>query len=175
MSNSGGRRTALKASVQGREIKVANAFPFNGYAYFTDTKQGQLYRMGLDSQIVEQLTTGKVTAYTVGMWQGEPMLYYADGRKQLHRAGLDGSSPQALEGIKADALNADNTHIYFANTLDKYKVYRLDPDSEVAVVVSKSGAKGIYVFDEYLAFHPRSGKDLIVISKEGGKEARLKR
>ena len=169
------RRTVLQAKLQGREIKAASTFPYNGYGYFAGAKDGRLYRMHLDSQAVEPLTTEKVGAYTVGMWQGEPALYYTNSRKQLHRAGLDGSAPQLVEGIKAEALNADNTHVYFANPQDGYKVYRMDPSSDVAVVVSKTGAKGIYVFDEYLAFHPRTGKDLIVISKEGGREARLKR
>ena len=170
-----GRENTLRAYADGREIRAASAFPYNGYAYFTGQDDGRLYRMPLDGQVAQLLTDGRVTAYTAALYQGQPALYYADANRQLFRAGLDGASPQMMEGLKAGALNADGSYLYFTNASDSYKVYRLEPDSEVAVPLGETPAQNIYVFDTYIAFAPQNGNALIVLPKEGGSEARLNR
>jgi hypothetical protein len=170
-----GKESSMRAYAGGGEIQAASAFPYNGYAYFTGQNDGRLYRMPLDGQVAEPLSPGRVTAYTTALFQGAPTLFYADASQQLFHAGLDGTSPQALEGLKAGALNADNTCVYFTNALDNNRVYRLEPDSGVAVPLSESPAKNIYVFETHIAFEPQSGSAVIILPKEGGSEARLNR
>jgi hypothetical protein len=172
---SNGKVNTLRAYSSGREILAASVFPYNGYAYFIGQDDGRLYRMPLDGELAQPLSPGRVIAYTAGLFQGSPVLFYADTTHQLFRANLDGTSAQVLEGLKAGALNADAGHIYFTNPMDQYRVYRLTPESEIAERCSETPAKNIYVFETHIAFEPQSGSAVIILPKEGGSEARLKR
>ena len=172
---SNGKVITLRAYAGGREVVATSAFPYNGYAYFTGKDDGRLYRMPLDGELAQPISPGRVAAYTAALYQGQPVLFYADAQHQLFRAELDGTSPLALEGLKAGALNADADYIYFTNTMDKYRPYRLSPDSEIAERLSETQAKGIYVFETHIALEPQSGSSLIVLPKEGGSEAQLRR
>lgn len=170
-----GKVNTMRAYVNGREMLAASAFPFNGYAYFTGKDNRLLYRMPLDGQVAQFLTDGPVTAYTVALFQGGAALYYSDAAQQIWRAGLDGSSPQALEGLRAAALNADKDFVYFINPMDSNRVYRLKPESEIAERLSETPAKNIYVFDTHIAFEPQTGNILFLLPKEGGGELQFSR
>lgn len=170
-----GKETTMRAYANGRQVQADKAFPYNGYAYFTGKNDGRLYRMPLDGQVAQLLTNGRVACFTAALCGGEPVLCYADASHQLFLAGLDGASPRPLEGLKASALNADASHVYFANASDGNRVYRLTPDSEIAEKCSDTPAKCIYVFDTHIAFETQAGNGLAVLSKEGGDEALLRR
>lgn len=175
LSVSNGKGSTIRAYAGGHELRAASSFPYNGYAYFVGKNDGRLYRIPLDGQLAEPLTQNRVTAYTVAPFQGKPALFFSDKNQQLFRTGLDGTAPQALNGLKASALNADDSYVYFTNALDNNKVYRMEAGSEIAVRLSETSAENIYVFDTHIAFESQSGAALIILPKEGGSEAQLKR
>lgn len=170
-----GKVNTMRAYVNGREMLAGSAFPYNGYAYFTGKDDRLLYRMPLSGQTAQLLTDGPVTAYTAALFQGGPALYYSNAAQQLYRAGLDGSSPQALEGLRAAALNADKDYVYFINPMDSNRVYRLKPESEIAERLSETPAKSIYVFDTHIAFETQTGNVLFFLPKDGGDELQFRR
>lgn len=170
-----GKERTMRAYAAGREVLAASAFPYNGYAYCIGQDDGCLYRMPLDGQVAQQLTGGRVTAYTAALYQGAPALFYSDASQQLFRSGLDGSNPLPLEGLKAGALNADTGYVYFTNPTDGYAVYRLAPDLEIAERISQTAAKSIYVFDQHIALEPMGGSALVILSKDGSAETQLNR
>lgn len=175
VSLNNGNLTTMRVYANGRETNAESVFPFNGYAYFISSGDRLLYRVPLDGQVAEQLTQSPVTNYTAALWQGEPVLYCSDAQNRLFRLKLDGGGPEEVLGIRAGALNADNTALYFTNPADQFKVYRMAQDTGLAEPVSASGARSIHVFGEYLAYEPISGNQLYIVPLQGGNEARLNR
>lgn len=174
VSLKGGSPVPLRVYYKGQALAADMALPHNGYVYFR-ALDGLLYRAPLDGQIAQPLTREKITAYTLAGSPGQEALYWTDRKNQLYRAALDGEAATAIEGVRASALNADAQHVYYINPADKGHIWRFACDGQSAPeAVCQTPAKGVYVFDGYIAFEAKKGRALYALSlTQGAQPIRL--
>ena len=161
----------LRTYYAGQEIKADHALPFNGSVWFRQAQSGQLFKAALDGQLAQRLTQDKALCYTIVEQGGEPRLLYAGEDRQLHSLSLENDDIKPEGTLKASALNANDSHVFFADAADGDRLSmfpRDDPDA--AVQLADMAADQIYAFDNYVAFQKKGSKSLYILALNGGGE-----
>lgn len=161
----------LRTYYAGREIKADHALPFNGSVWFRQAGTGHLFKAALDGQLAIRLTQDKVLCYTIIERGGEPRLLYADADRQLYSLSPSDDVRKPMGTLKASALNANGSHVFFADAAngDRLSMFPGDKPDE-AVRLSDMAADQIYAFDNYVAFQKKGSKSLYLLAFNSGEE-----
>jgi len=163
----GGDAVSIRSYYNAIELLVDMVFPYNGYAYLRNAEDGILYRVALDGQVAQKLTDNKVRAYTISRVNGEDILFYADADGDVFCVPLAGGNKEAFGGIKASAFNSDAEFLYYANTSDRNRLYRISSESpDSPEKLTDFSVDQIYVFDNMLAVQKNGGHELYLLSKD---------
>lgn len=173
LPHEGSRPQALRLYHQGKMLKPKMAVPYKGNAFVLD-KSGIIYHGYLDGQLAYPLTDKKATAFTLCMVDDRERLAYLDKNGYIRLQGLNHThNAPTLGKIKAKALNADETHLYYIAQNNRPMRLNLSTEGEEPAEICNLSTDQIYVFDEYLILRKKGTTVFYIINKEGGDLIRL--
>lgn len=158
------RSIDLRVYHDGREIKAEDVFPYNGRMYIRENKTGHLYVAWLDGQLADPLVTESVKHYTLAPIGEEIKLIWTNREDRLYCLSLEGGVSEELDKLKATALNANDTCLFFADAANKNRLSMIDRDNpDEAIQLTDFAVDRIYSFDDYVAVQKKGKQEYYIL------------